>query len=196
MTTSGGNERQTEKQLTAAVAALGCLGVFVLTCSGCMCMGFFTAPSGSSQFAGETISVPQSEPLADEHEVIASDSQFLPESSPEQHELEVRQSHREQVEPDQEPYRTLMFAAVDANHFSVVRFLIVKDKHLVIHVANAWNQQTYDVRLNAARKLWALWAEIRSPDERDAATIVIVDEQVNQIGQSLGGYGSDVTVVD
>lgn len=60
-------------------------------------------------------------------------------------------------------------------------------------VRDPWHSLAQQVRLQNAQLLWKAWAEIRSPNEMDAARLEIVDLRGNAVGGS-GLFGSLVSV--
>lgn len=65
---------------------------------------------------------------------------------------------------------------------------------LKITVSNAWHYQPYQMRLQAAQKLWNVWAATHSPDEPDKARISIIDFNDNEVGGSRVWAGSLIWV--
>jgi len=67
---------------------------------------------------------------------------------------------------------------------------------LVVSVHNHWHMQAKQNRLQHAQNMWAIWAEICSPNDPDKARIWITDKNGNRVGGSGIAGGSMVWVID
>ena len=67
---------------------------------------------------------------------------------------------------------------------------------LVISVRDFWHRQGKQDRLQAAQNMWAMWAEVYSPDDPDKARIRITDTNGNRVGGSSVAAGSILWVAD
>jgi len=65
---------------------------------------------------------------------------------------------------------------------------------LIIVVSEDWRYAAYQARLEAAYQLWKCWATIRSPDDMNAAFLMILDEYGNNVGGSGWSRGSQISV--
>ncbi len=68
---------------------------------------------------------------------------------------------------------------IDAKHVSMVN---VRGDWAIIRITDAWNAMSYERRLDAARKILAMWADILSPQAPDRARIRFY---------SVSGWGMD-----
>lgn len=66
--------------------------------------------------------------------------------------------------------------------------------NLTIYVDNVWHVMPYQLRLQAAQNLWSVWANIKAPNNLDAARIKIADLNGNKVGGSSWLAGSVVKV--
>jgi hypothetical protein len=75
-----------------------------------------------------------------------------------------------------------------------VEVITSSKKTLMIRVKNTWHHQPYQIRMQNAQTFWELWAKLRSPSELDAARIVIVDLNGNEVGGSRVIAGSAIWI--
>ena len=65
---------------------------------------------------------------------------------------------------------------------------------VVMKVSNAWHYQPYQIRHQAAQRLWQVWANIHSPSDMDRARIKLIDYNGNEVGGSRLVAGSLIWV--
>ncbi|HZE70013.1 MAG TPA: hypothetical protein VE135_10875 [Pyrinomonadaceae bacterium] len=65
---------------------------------------------------------------------------------------------------------------------------------LKITVSNGWHYEPYQMRFQAAQKLWETWAEQHSPHDPDKSRISLVDLNGNEVGGSRAWAGSLIWV--
>ncbi len=89
--------------------------------------------------------------------------------------------------------KLLRSAGIDSSYIVDAKTGLTADT-LKITVSNAWHYEPYQMRLQAAQKLWEVWAAQHSPNEPDKARISIVDFNDNEVGGSRVWAGSLIWV--
>ncbi len=171
----------------ATIGVLGCFGLMILSCSGCMIIGWLVSPN-SEQLAKLQ---PDRKAVVDNEVATAQVQQNKPPAAS----SEPRDMGQSGAVLNEQRRRKCIDALISVGIPGMKSIAVSPaGTNLAIEMGDEWHYLPYNSRVMMAQQIESIWVRIASPANPRLAMIKLVDSAGNEVGGSKAFGG--VWVVD